>query len=186
MTTSTEPPGEPQLSLGQVDGAAHDHVRDRLIVAQWVFERHLAWIAAAEVKVGVIVAIQTAMLGGLAAAFSVSDLAARTAWAYLATLSAAGLGVLSIFCAAMVLMPRTSGPETSLLFFAKVTNFSPEEYFEKFLKSSPEELLRDWTAQIHRNAEIAMDKYFWVRRSIGWAFFSTVPWIFSIGMLVKI
>jgi hypothetical protein len=151
-----------------------------------VFERHLAWIAAAEVKVGVIVAIQTAMLGGLAAAFSVSDPAARTAWSYLATLSAAGLGVLSIFCAAMVLMPRTSGPERSLLFFAKVSSFSPEEYFENFLKSSPEELLRDWTAQIHRNAEIAMDKYFWVRRSIGWAFFSAAPWTLAVGMLVRI
>lgn len=38
--------------------------KERLQTAQWVLERNLAWIAAAEVKVGVIVAIDTAMLGG--------------------------------------------------------------------------------------------------------------------------
>lgn len=37
---------------------------ERLKAAQWVLERNLAWVAAAEVKVGVIVAIDTAMLGG--------------------------------------------------------------------------------------------------------------------------
>ncbi|WP_233099873.1 hypothetical protein, partial [Acidovorax sp. IB03] len=38
---------------------------ERLQTAQWVLERNLGWIAAAEVKVGVIVAIDTAMLGGV-------------------------------------------------------------------------------------------------------------------------
>ncbi len=57
--------------------------KDRLAIAQWVLERHLAWIAAAEVKVGVIVALDTALLGGLAAAFGVSEISARGAWAYL-------------------------------------------------------------------------------------------------------
>lgn len=34
---------------------------ERLQIAQWILERNLAWIAAAEVKVGVIVAIDVAM-----------------------------------------------------------------------------------------------------------------------------
>ncbi len=59
--------------------------KERLLIAQWVLERNLSWIAAAEVKVGVIVAIDTALLGSLGAAFSSSDPVVRTAWAYLWT-----------------------------------------------------------------------------------------------------
>jgi len=43
---------------------------ERLRVAQWVLERNLGWIAASEVKAGVVVAIDTAMFGALATAFS--------------------------------------------------------------------------------------------------------------------
>lgn len=186
MTTIRSRRGDANLDSAQNDDAFLDQARDRLTAAQWVFERHLAWIAAAEVKVGVIMAIQTAMLGGLAAAFSVSEPAARTAWAYLLTLSTAGFGVISIFCAAMVLIPRTSGPDASLLFFEKVASTTADRYFEAFTGASSAELLRDWTAQIHRNSEIAVDKYWWVRRSIWWAFGSAAPWMLAIGMLVKI
>ena len=38
---------------------------DVLADAKWTLERRLAWIAAAEVKVGVVVSMQVAMLAGL-------------------------------------------------------------------------------------------------------------------------
>jgi hypothetical protein len=47
---------------------AEDARQLRLPTAQWIFERHLAWIAAAEVKVGAIVTIIASMLGDLVAA----------------------------------------------------------------------------------------------------------------------
>ena len=40
--------------------------KDRLTTAQWILERNLAWIAAADAKVAIIVTINVAMLGGLA------------------------------------------------------------------------------------------------------------------------
>lgn len=43
-----------------------------------MLERNLAWIATADVKVGVIVAIDTGMLGGLCAAFSASNAKMQT------------------------------------------------------------------------------------------------------------
>jgi len=57
-----------------------DIEKERIITAQWVLERNLAWIAAAEVKVGVVVAINTAMLGGLGASYGAVDKAAHTPW----------------------------------------------------------------------------------------------------------
>lgn len=44
---------------------------NRLQTAHWIFERQLSWIAAAEVKVGVLVALNTGMLGGASALPSV-------------------------------------------------------------------------------------------------------------------
>lgn len=161
------------------------NLKDRMTTAQWVLERQLAWIAAAEVKVGFTVAIDTALLGGLAAAFSAAEPAARTLWAYLWVFSAAGAAVIAIFCAAMTVLPRTKGPNRSMLFFAPVAALEASTYQERFRKATDEELLDDWTAQVHRNSQIACDKYLWVRKAMLWSFFGSMPWLAAIGMLVK-
>lgn len=166
------------------NGTADTHAR--LETAQWVLDRHLAWIAAAEVKVGVIVAINTALLGGLAAAFGASDSEARVAWTYLFTLVAAGAAVVGLFCAAMAVLPRTNGPRDSLIFFGPVAAQDAATYGMRFRQATDEQLLADWTDQIHRNAEIARDKYAWVRRSMYWSFIAALPWIAAIGLLVKL
>lgn len=44
--------------------------KDKLSSAQWILERTLGWIAAAEIKVGAITAIDVAMLTALGAFFS--------------------------------------------------------------------------------------------------------------------
>ncbi len=145
--------------------------KERLLVAQWVFERHLSWLAAAEVKVGVIVAIDTALLGSLGAAFSTSDVAARTAWAYLWAVAAGVASVAGLFCAAMAVLPRLTGPAKSLVFFGRIGSLNSADYTEQFKNASDAQLLEDWTAQIHRSAQIACDKFAWVRASMCWSFF---------------
>jgi len=70
------------------EGDSVSNSTERLQTAQWVFERHLGWIAAAEVKVGVLVALDTGMLGGLGAAFSAADVKTRTYWAVVFTMTA--------------------------------------------------------------------------------------------------
>lgn len=159
--------------------------KERLAIAQWVLERNLSWIAAAEVKVGVIVAINTALLGSLGAAFSSSEAAARTAWTYFWTVSAGGAVAAGIFCAAMAVLPRLNGPAKSLVFFGRVGSLDQAEYFEMFKNASETQLLEDWTAQIHRNAQIACNKFAWVRKSMYWSFLSVVPWFAAIVTLLK-
>lgn len=159
--------------------------KERLLVAQWVLERNLTWIAAAEVKVGVIVAIDTALLGSVGAAFAGADAVARTTWAYLWAISAVVAAAVGIFCAAMAVLPRLDGPAKSLVFFARIGKLDQAEYFEKFKNSSDVQLLEDWTAQIHRNAQIACDKFSWVRASMYWSFVSILPWFAAILTLLK-
>jgi hypothetical protein len=159
--------------------------KERLALAQWILERNLSWIAASEVKVGVIVTIDMAMLGGLAAAFGNLKIAERTACIYLWALGGAVPIVIAIFCSGMSLLPRMDGPERSFLFFGRIAQLERVNYSEKFRQVSDEEFLDDSTSQIHRNAEIAASKFSWVRRSMCWSFFSVIPWIISIAILMK-
>lgn len=159
--------------------------KERLQVAQWVLERNLAWIAGAEIKVGIIVAINTAMLGGLGVAFSASDAAGRTSWAYVWTVGATVALASGLFCAAMAVLPRVSGPAKSLVFFGRVGQLGEDEYVERFKNATDWELLEDWSAQIHRNAQIACDKFSWVRKSMWWSFLSVLPWFPAIITLLK-
>lgn len=158
----------------------------RISLAQWVLERQLSWIAAAEVKVGVIVAIDTALLGGLAAAFSSSESAARTSWAYLFALGTAGAAVIAILCCAMAVLPRIKGPTHSLMYFVPIAAQDTETYDALFRQAKDEQLLSDWVAQIHRNAQIACEKYVWVRRGMIWSFLAAATWICAVGLLVKL
>lgn len=157
---------------------------NRLKAAQWVLERNLAWINAAEVKVGIIVAIDTAMLAGLAAAFGDSDAAARTAWAYVWVVGATVVLASGIFCAAMAVLPRLNGPAKSLVFFGRIGQLDEAEFVERFKKATDDQLLEDWSAQIHRNAQIACMKFGWVHTGMVWSFLSLVPWFAAMIRLV--
>jgi len=135
--------------------------------------------------VGVVVAIDTAMLGALGASYSSVDKAAHTAWALVVTsiaLFALGAG---LFCAAMAVLPRVTGPSKSLLFFGRVSDYQEADYKEEFKNATDVDILEDWTAQIHRNAEIARDKFSWVRSGMYWSFLSLLPWFASVTSLLS-
>ena len=157
----------------------------RIEHAKWLFERTLGWIATADVKVGVAIGMDTAMFGGLAAAYGASDASTRNAWAYLA-LSSACLGlVAAIFCASMAAIPRMLGPASSNVFFARIAEKPAHEFNDAFSHLDEPAFLADLTTQIHRNAEIATAKHAWVRKSLMWSFLAGIPWAGAIALLVK-
>lgn len=159
---------------------------ERIEAAKWLFERTLGWIATADVKVGVALALDTAMLGGLAAAFAGSDYHLRTAWCYVFVVAATAGMAFAMFCAGMAALPRMRGPVQSMIFFGRVVEKDVDSYVEEFAKLTRGELLADLARQIHRNSEVACDKHYWVRRSLFWSFLSAGAWIVAIAMLVKV
>lgn len=160
--------------------------KERLKVAQWIFERTLGWIATADVKVGVAIALDTAMLGGLAAAFAGSGYQLRTAWCYFFVLTATAGMAFAMFCAGLAALPRMRGPVKSMIFFGRVAEQDAPTYVDNFSKLTEKELLADLATQIHRNAEIATEKHHWVRKSLFWSFLSAGFWIVAIALLVKV
>lgn len=158
---------------------------DRLHVAQWILERNLHWIGAAEVKTGVIVAVDTAMLGALAAAFSAVQVGERTAWANVFSIVAAACLLFALFCGAMSVLPRTDGPPSSFVFFGKIVKRTAPDYADAFMHASEGAFLQDCLAQIHRNAEIACDKFRWVRNAMAWSFGGVLPWVGALACLMR-
>jgi hypothetical protein len=157
--------------------------QQRLATSQWILERTLGWIAAAEVKVGVLLTIDIAMLGGLAAAYSA--VTNKTDFEYGFTVSTAALSFVAAACGAMCIKPRTDGPKHSLVFFGPITDMSSADYSDRFRLASDSELLADITEQIHRNAQIASIKHKWVQRATAWSFLSAATWAVSVGLLVR-
>ncbi len=158
--------------------------KDRLTTVQWILERNLAWITAADAKVAFIVTINVAMLGGLSGTFGWSD-AQRTSWAYVACVAAAVLSGSGVFCAAMAMFPRTDGPKHSLLFSVPVAGMTLPDYQAALKDRSDEQLLDDWAGQVHRNAEIAKSKFEWVRVAMIWSFLGVPAWIVAIGVMLS-
>lgn len=163
-------------------GAAVADTKEKIATAQWVLERTLGWIAQAEIKIGIVATVDIAMLGGLAAAFS--EAATKTCLIYTSSGLAAIFSTAGIACAAFSLLPRLNGPDQSLLFFGRVANVARTDYVARFKQSSDEDILNDWLDQIHRNAEIAKVKHFWVKKAIGLSFLGAIPWAIAIGLLV--
>lgn len=158
--------------------------RERIGAAQWILERNLGWIAAADIKAGVIIGINAALGGGLAAAYNEAD--SRTCFVIILSVLAAVLGMLSVFFSAMAVLPHTNGPKRSLVFFGCIAQLERSEYCEKFGAVSEEELLSDLTSQIHRNAEIACDKYGHLGKAMRLALCFSVVWAIALALLVKV
>lgn len=155
----------------------------RLLTAQWVLDRQLSWITAADARVAAIVTINTAMLAGLAAAYNSHD--THTRIMMVLSLLTVMMGITALALCAMAIKPKTDGPHGSLLFFGSVAATEVESYQQSFHSASDMELLLDWSQQIHVNAKIANAKYTRVGKAIAASFAAASFWIAALVFLVK-
>lgn len=144
-------------------------------------DRLLHWIGAADSKIAPILAIDTAMIGVLAALYS--KLSVSLGWClWLVIPSVIVLG-LSILTLAIAVFPRTKGPEGSTIYFGGIASCEFKTYKAKMCELHPEEYRDDLIAQCHRNAQIAAEKYKWVKRSMICLFPGIVFWVPAVYVL---
>lgn len=157
--------------------------QERFKFAQWLLERQIGWIATADVKIGVIIAIQTAMAGGLAAALGF--VSQKTEWAVIFTVAAFVCSIGAFVCAGRALYPRTDGPEKSIIYFGRICSEPRPDFIGKFRAVTVQEVLEDCAAQVHRNAEVAAEKHHWAKNAMIWSFLSAPPWVLAIMFLAQ-
>jgi hypothetical protein len=156
---------------------------ERIDVARWILERNIAWIAAAEAKVGFLVALDTAMFAGLATAYSgASNISPLQ---QIASLFAFFLLTVCFVCAGMVVRSQTDGPAASIVFFGRIANKHIADYRQDLLNMPDTALLIDLADQIHRNAEIAAEKHRWTRRTTVSTMFAGALWAVAVCLLVR-
>lgn len=158
---------------------------ERLEAVKWILERNLAWIAASEVKVGIIVTTNTAMLAVLGSVLGSLPPSNRTAWACFFSVLAFILCGLAILFAARSIFPKVNGPENSNIFFVRIAKMSESDYVEQLSNLTIDKFIYDCGSQIHRNAEIACEKYKDVTTSMGLSFFAITPWILAVSLLMR-
>lgn len=155
---------------------------ERLNHARWTLERQLTWIAAADAKVGVVVTLHVAMLGGLGAAYTAA--AAKSSWVNGMATAYAILALISLICAAMALWPRTDGPKNSMIYFGCVVKGRCEDYVNDFINQGDDFFLVDLAEQVHRNAQIAAKKISFVSTAMKVAFSGSLFWAVAVALLV--
>lgn len=144
--------------------------------------RQLGWIAAADSKVSFVFAIDTAMLGVLAAVSPTTGSAWGVAPAICAAFAVAlGLATLLFLCFAS--FPRTKGPKSSLVYCGGIAQRDANQFRDAVARLSLESYATDLAAQCHRNAEIASRKFIWVQRALVSLYLSVLPWGVAILLL---
>lgn len=155
----------------------------RLAIQEQVHGYQLDWIKAVDVKTSILIGIDLAMLGVLAAvAPATKDL----------TFGKLGILVLSSVPLAMSLvacllatMPRLDGPEGSMIFFGGICKRTRDAHRAAARERADEERWQDVCDQTHQNAVIADWKYAKVRMGFYWLFASAPFWLISIYVLYR-
>ena len=156
---------------------------ERVRILENNLSRLLGWVSAADSRIGLILALDTAMLGSLAA------LAPRASgWevapAIFSTLAGGAL-LTSLLLLSFASFPTTSGPRGSLIFFEGIASSETDAYLQSVNELTEEQYLDDLAKQCHRNAEIARKKFKWVRWSLSSLYLAVLPWALAVYLLYQ-
>ncbi len=146
-------------------------------------ERLLEWIRAVDAKTPVVMAIDTAMLGVLAALAPAPRDLSPYHWLSIALGTLALIASLGL-CAAAT-FPQTEGPKGSVIYFGGIAARSAFAFADTMRTLSSAEYLEDLLHQCHRNAEIARHKFASLRRALYWLFGGILPWLAALYLLSR-
>lgn len=142
---------------------------------KWALERQIGWIQSADTKLSVLVPLPTAMLGVLVAtAHKMQEMN----WSYLVLfVSSACLLIAALATSAYSVIPRTTGPDQSNIFFGKVSQGDASTFRSRIVGRTELDYLDDLAAQVHINAKIASEKHVLIRKATYLLCLSIGPWL---------
>ncbi len=145
--------------------------------------RLIDWIKSADTRISFILPLSTVMLGTMAAlAPTLNEWTKISAFAVFA---ASLLLVFSIVFIALATFPRTKGPKKSMIFFGCINTMDLEQFRTSVSSLEEGEYINDLIDQCHINAQIAEEKFVWIKKSLASLFLSSLPWFVSIYLLYE-
>lgn len=155
----------------------------RVDLLEKLLARLLQLIVATDTKLTYLLAVNTAMVGALAAVTpKPASWTSVTPW----SLALAGAPVIASFilqCVAAV--PRTKGVTHSIIFFESIRAVTPKEYLTSVRALTETSYAEDLAEQCHRNSEIASAKYHYVKLSIWMLMAAIPPWAIGVFLVAS-
>jgi hypothetical protein len=130
-----------------------DFARNHLLIILGFFPR-------VESKIGLLVGLEVAMAGYLAARLPQQHLwLTMSVWTILGLFVTAGSLVLSFVCLYRAMFPTLDSGHRSLIYFREIGCRTEPKFLAEYEKANDETLLVDMHRQIWRNSEILMQKF---------------------------
>jgi hypothetical protein len=143
--------------------------------------RLLDWIKTADTRISLILPLTTAMLGAVAALTP-----SFTKWTWCIGISIS-LAVILLACSliaiSVALFPRTNGPNNSMIYFGGISSKNLEKFRSDVNDLESDKYKNDLINQCYINAKIASIKFNWVKKSLMFLLFSSIPWFYTIYIL---
>lgn len=147
-------------------------------------DRLLIWVRAADTRVTLVLPLDTAMLGALAAVGS--DICAWNTWQVIWGLLAVIPLTASLVFLVLATFPRTDGPPSSLVFFGGIANRTEREFRDAVYAVDEAGYAEDLISQCYVNAVIAAKKFRWVKLSLLGVFSAAIPWFLAIYSMYQV
>lgn len=141
----------------------------------------LEWVRTADAKVPPMFAINLAMLGIVATLLK--DHSSWTTFESIVTSLCLIPLLLSMIFLALSMFPRLSGPKGSNIFFGGITKKTEDSFFNEVRNNTDDDFEGDVLNQAYRNAEIAEEKFKFIKYSFIATFVSVPFWFGSIYLL---
>lgn len=161
-----------------------DDTEEKLNIVDKALARNLRWITTADAKIPPVFAIDTAMLGVLAALLPLT--CQWTIVVVIVSFIAAVFLIVSIVFLAVASFPRLKGPKGSIVYFGGAITIDETDYIKRLSSGVTTELIEDVARQAYRNAEIATAKYKAVRLAMIFMFVGMPFWLIAIVFLYSI
>ncbi len=180
---SQGPPRDPSQSQTPASSRAAEESSWIVQTQERALDRISDWIRAADSKTAPVLAIDTAMIATIVAL--AARPAAWTQWSVVWIALGSAFLLASLLMIAFAVSPQLAPRKPSLIFFGDIAALPPAEYATRIGGRSPSAYLDDLEAQCHRNSEIAVRRYRWIRYATIALLIGVVPWLFSLFLIIQ-
>jgi hypothetical protein len=139
----------------------------------------LSFFSRVDAKGSVVLAVDTGMLGYLAA--HLPSLNSIRLWEFLSPALSIAMLAVSIWNLYKGAFPQLKGGTQSLVYFAEIAKKTETKFIDGFMGQQESEYIKDILGQTHRNSEILTEKF----THLKWAFTmlagAVIPWTVSLA-----
>ena len=140
----------------------------------------LSFFARVDTKASVVLAVDTGMIGYLAAHLPVW--ASIRWWESLAPACTVALLTWSFWYLYKGAFPQLKGGEGSLVYFREIARRTETRFVDEFMSQQEPAYIKDVLSQVWRNAEILKAKFDCLKYSFIFMAVSVVPWTISLAV----